>query len=483
MEALFEDIYTLEKDKVHLVAHFFEKSAQVWWRRVKENRSLDLPSITWEEFWGLLFMEYFLDSDKRKINEDFHKLMQGSRTVREYERESSHLVNCVPGLIHVDRDRAECFERGLRPEIFKVIHALKLKIFEEVLDRALWVERENAIAREERESFERERDKGKKRAASGSGGQSSSKRAPGSFAKTYGIEISDSSDAWWVYAPEHTFSVKEECAACPVQVGDWIMPADLLVLSLMKSFDIILWIDWLLKYYIVIDCESKVITFREPGQEEVAYRACKSSYFAMTVSASRARKLIHSGCIAYLATVVETQRELPTLGDIPVVREFPDVFPAELPDYQRTGRSMMPFGLTNAPATFMDLMNWVFKPFLDHCVVMFIDDILIYSRSDEEHKEHCGRVIAYTSRKLKSYEKNYPIHDLELAAVIFALKLWRHYLYDERKSVENLAMVITLQPSLWKEMWRFDLEVVAPEVLAMLASLVAQPTLLEKIKD
>ena len=40
-----------------------------------------------------------------------------------------------------------------------------------------------------------------------------------------------------------------------------------------------------------------------------------------------------------------------------------------------------------------------------------------------------GKVIAYGSRQLKPYEKNYPTHDLELAAVIFALKSWRHYLY------------------------------------------------------
>ncbi|XP_020081012.1 uncharacterized protein LOC109704658 [Ananas comosus] len=176
MEALFDDIYTLEKDKVHLAAHCFEKDAQIWWQKAKKSRGLNTSSITWEEFREIVFMEYFPDSDRRKMKEDFRKLRQGNRSVREYEREFTHLVNCVPGMVHTDRDRADYFERGLRPEIFKIISALKLKSFEEVLDRALWVERGNAIAREERESFDRE--KGKKRTTSGAGGQSSSKRPP-----------------------------------------------------------------------------------------------------------------------------------------------------------------------------------------------------------------------------------------------------------------------------------------------------------------
>nr|GFB35841.1 reverse transcriptase domain-containing protein [Tanacetum cinerariifolium] len=115
----------------------------------------------------------------------------------------------------------------------------------------------------------------------------------------------------------------------------------------------------------------------------------------------------------------------------------------------------MPFGLTNAPAVFMDLMNRVCKPYLDKFMIVFIDDILIYSKDEKEHEEHLRqilkllkkeelyakfskwlgavlmhreKVISYASRQLKIHEKNYTTHDLELRAVVFALKIWRHYL-------------------------------------------------------
>ena len=43
-----------------------------------------------------------------------------------------------------------------------------------------------------------------------------------------------------------------------------------------------------------------------------------------------------------------------------------------------------------------------------------------------------GKVVAYALRQLKSHEKNYPTHEMELAAIVFALKIWRHYLYGEK---------------------------------------------------
>ncbi|GJW82976.1 putative reverse transcriptase domain-containing protein [Tanacetum coccineum] len=160
---------------------------------------------------------------------------------------------------------------------------------------------------------------------------------------------------------------------------------------------------------------------------------------------------------------------------------------------------VMPFGLTNAPAIFMDLMNRVCKPYLDKFIIVCIDDILVYSKDKKEHEEHlkailellkkeelyakfskcefwisktlkkklCSapilalpqgaddfivycdashkglgailmqnkKVIAYASRQLKIHEKNYTTHGLELGAVVFALKIWRHYLYGTKCTV------------------------------------------------
>ena len=66
--------------------------------------------------------------------------------------------------------------------------------------------------------------------------------------------------------------------------------------------------------------------------------------------------------------------------------------------------TVMPFGLTNAPPAFMDLMHKVFQPYLDRFVVVFVDNILIYSKLEEEHENHL-RIVLHALRNHPLYAK------------------------------------------------------------------------------
>ena len=65
---------------------------------------------------------------------------------------------------------------------------------------------------------------------------------------------------------------------------------------------------------------------------------------------------------------------------------------------------MLPFGLTNAPTSFMDLMNQVFKFYLDKFIIVLIDNILVYSSDREKHEEHL-RIVLGTLREHQLYAK------------------------------------------------------------------------------
>jgi hypothetical protein len=66
--------------------------------------------------------------------------------------------------------------------------------------------------------------------------------------------------------------------------------------------------------------------------------------------------------------------------------------------------TMVPFGLSNAPVVFMCLMNGIFREYLDKFVIVFLDDILIYSKSEEEHEQHL-RMVLQVLREHQLYAK------------------------------------------------------------------------------
>nr|GFA90058.1 putative reverse transcriptase domain-containing protein [Tanacetum cinerariifolium] len=105
---------------------------------------------------------------------------------------------------------------------------------------------------------------------------------------------------------------------------------------------------------------------------------------------------------------VEDKSKKKQLEDVPIVRDFLESCSSKkgwivsdvhrLPGVKQTNGkeplpTAMPFGLTNTPAVFMDLMNRVCKPYLDKFVIVFIDDILIYSKDEKEHEEHLKTIL------------------------------------------------------------------------------------------
>ncbi|KAJ9180944.1 hypothetical protein P3X46_009128, partial [Hevea brasiliensis] len=333
----------------------------------------------------------------------------------------------------------------------------------------------------------------------------------------------------------HSVVVNKVYKGCPLRIQGYEFSADLIELP-FHEFDVILGMDWLSRHQAIVDCKLKRISLKTSEGNEITVVRERTDFLSNVISATVARRMMRKGCEAYLAHVVDTRQAKPNLSDIPTVKDFPEVFPEELPglpperevefaietlpgtapisiapyrmaptelrelktqlqelldkgfirpsvspwgapvlfvkkkdgtlslciDYRQLNKVtvknkyplpriddlfdqlkgarvfskidlrsgyhqlrvkdadvpktafrtryghyeflVMPFGLTNAPAAFMDLMNRIFHPYLDRFVVVFIDDILVYSKTREEHDEHL-RIVLQTLREKKLYAK------------------------------------------------------------------------------
>ncbi|GJV22124.1 putative reverse transcriptase domain-containing protein [Tanacetum coccineum] len=143
----------------------------------------------------------------------------------------------------------------------------------------------------------------------------------------------------------------------------------------LGSFDAVIGMDWLSKYHARIICDEKVVHIPIDGETLIIRGSSVYSKIDLTSGYHQLR--------------VKDE-------DIPKT-----AFRTRYGHYEF---QVMPFGLTNASTVFMDLMNRMCKPYLDKFVIVFIDDILIYSRNKEEHANHL-RIILELLKKEKLYAK------------------------------------------------------------------------------
>ncbi|XP_070017111.1 uncharacterized protein [Nicotiana sylvestris] len=118
--------------------------------------------------------------------------------------------------------------------------------------------------------------------------------------------------------------------SCVVTLCGFKTRADLMLLD-MTDFEVILGMDWLSPYHTVLDCHAKTVTLAMPELPRLEWKGSSVNTSSRVVSFLKARHMVGNGFLAYLAYVRDTTTDPPTIDSVPVVQEFSDVFPSNLP--------------------------------------------------------------------------------------------------------------------------------------------------------
>ncbi|XP_077225013.1 uncharacterized protein LOC143858243 [Tasmannia lanceolata] len=116
---------------------------------------------------------------------------------------------------------------------------------------------------------------------------------------------------------------------CPIRTENREMLVDLIFAEL-TDFDVILGMDWLSTHYALVDCNKKVVSFEISGEEKFCFEGSGAHSTPIVLSAMQACRFLRQGCEAFLASVVEVNDNDMKIENIPIVREFTDVFPEDL---------------------------------------------------------------------------------------------------------------------------------------------------------
>ncbi|KAK1406134.1 hypothetical protein QVD17_41421 [Tagetes erecta] len=135
-------------------------------------------------------------------------------------------------------------------------------------------------------------------------------------------------------ADNKSFLVSDICLHCKISIGDEEFSIDLIPM-IMGEFKVVVGMDWLSHHHANVICNRNVIELRSPSGKEVTIFGEKNCN-PILCTMIEAKKFIQHGCTAYMTYVNDVRSELPQVHDVPVVHEFEDVFPEDLPGLPAT---------------------------------------------------------------------------------------------------------------------------------------------------
>ncbi|XP_070010240.1 uncharacterized protein [Nicotiana sylvestris] len=292
MHKTFRVMRATETEGVELDAYGLKGVAYSWSELWEDSREEGRPPARWSEF-ADAFINHFLPAETRvALSTEFENLRQGNRSVWEYHMEFALLSKYA---IHM----------------FPTMEAKTVEASPDVVIGILTVQSYDVYAFID----------------------------PGStlsyvtlfVAMEFGIEPDQLHEPFLVSTPVgESITIVRVYRGCVVTIRGRDTAADLIELG-MVDFDVRIGIDWLYSCFAKLDCWTRTIRLEFPNEPVIEWKRDTVVTRGRFISYLKAAMMIKKGCIYHLVRVTDTNAEAPSLEFVPVVNEFPDIFPDELP--------------------------------------------------------------------------------------------------------------------------------------------------------
>ncbi|XP_042059547.1 uncharacterized protein LOC121804064 [Salvia splendens] len=405
-ELVFNQMACIAEERFDYAVSLLQGDAYYWWETVP-RAMIHPPVLSWDDFLREFSDKYMPPVYRDEKQRELLSLKQGSMSVADYEVKFTQLSRYASTLLPTEQDKCRRFEEGLIYEIRSIItpsdlHAVAIRAERLVKERHVYIQRQKRGPPEYRGESGSSISKRPSSFSSASSfsrggplGQRGGRAQPFSYKWERGSAMTARAQPLCVHCGRpHTVecrTITGDCATVNDQVKD---------ISVVKEFPDVFPEDL---PGLPPDRETEFTIELLPGTAPISIPPYRISPLELQELKKQLQELLDKGFIrpsvspwgAPVLFGAQVFSKIDIGSGYHQLKIAKDDIPktAFRTRYGHYEFLVMPFGLTNAPAAFMALMNKVFQPFLDQLVIVFIDDILVYSRSTKDHVNHLQSVL------------------------------------------------------------------------------------------